>query len=98
MSGYLNPIGFQFFDSDGNPLNGGKLYAYEAGTTTPATMYTSVTLLTPTANPLILDSEGYGVSFIADAAVRVYKFTLTNSADVEQWTINGVSVPSTAAP
>jgi len=44
MSVSLSPIGgagAQFFDNNGTPLSGGKLYAYEAGTTTPKTTYTS---------------------------------------------------------
>ena len=33
--------GAQFFDNNGVPLNGGLIYTYDAGTTTPASTYTS---------------------------------------------------------
>lgn len=33
----------QYFDNNGNPLSGGKLYSFEAGTTTPLATYTSST-------------------------------------------------------
>lgn len=33
--------GAQFFDNNGNPLAGGLIYTYAAGTTTPAATYTS---------------------------------------------------------
>ena len=31
----------QFFDNNGDPLSGGKIYIYLAGTTTPSVSYTS---------------------------------------------------------
>ena len=33
----------QFFDANGNPLAGGKVYTYAAGTTTPIVTYTDST-------------------------------------------------------
>lgn len=48
----------QFFDDDGAPINGGKLYFYEAGTTTAKDTYTDSTLGTANPNPIILDSAG----------------------------------------
>ena len=54
----LAGAGQQFFDNNGNPLSGGKLYTYAAGTTTPKTTYTSITGLTAHTNPIVLDSAG----------------------------------------
>ena len=45
MAVNLSPIGgacWQFFDNNGAPLTGGKLYTYAAGTTTPQATYTSI--------------------------------------------------------
>lgn len=58
---YLSPLGgaaAQFFDNNGVILSGGKLYTYAAGTTTPQITYTSVSGVTPHANPIVLDSAG----------------------------------------
>ena len=59
-TGYLLPIGtiLQFFTDQGVVLSGGKIYTYTAGTTTPVATYTSSTLVTPNANPIILGSNG----------------------------------------
>ena len=54
----LGGAGWQFFDNSGNILSGGKLFTYAAGTTTPATTYTSNSGLTPNSNPIILDAAG----------------------------------------
>ena len=43
-------VGTQFFDNNGVILSGGKIYSYAAGTTTPATTYTSSTGATPPMN------------------------------------------------
>jgi hypothetical protein len=81
-----DPI-FTGLDNSGNPLNGGKLYAYEAGTTTAKDTYTSSDLLTANANPVVLDSAGRATVFLASAA---YKFILKTSADVTLWTQDNV--------
>lgn len=48
----------QFFDQAGNPLAGGKVYTYAAGTSTPLATYTDRGGTTPNANPVILDASG----------------------------------------
>jgi hypothetical protein len=49
----------KFYYPDGiTPLAGGKIFTYEAGTTTKTTTWTDHTGLTPNTNPIILDSEG----------------------------------------
>jgi hypothetical protein len=43
----------RFFDSNGDPLVGGKLYSYIAGTATPAATYIDSSGSTPNTNPII---------------------------------------------
>lgn len=78
----------QFFDDDGAPLVGGKLYSYLGGTTTPEATYTDSTGGTPNANPVILDAAGRA-SIWLDTTVN-YKFTLTDSDDVTIWTVDNL--------
>jgi hypothetical protein len=102
----LSPVagaGWQFFDANGVPLSGGKLYTYVAGTTTPQATYTSSSGLTPNANPIILNSEGRvsGTNEVwLDSAVS-YKLILQTSASVQLWSADDLSgitgVPSNTA-
>lgn len=77
----------QFFDNNGDPLAGGLLYAYLAGTTTPADTYANVSLTTPNANPVVLDSSGRATIYL-DALS--YKFELKTSAGVSVWSQDNV--------
>jgi len=92
----LSPVagaGWQFFDANGDPLSGGKLYTYIAGTTTPQATYTSVSGLTANANPIILNSEGRvsGTNEVwLDSAVS-YKLILQTSASVQLWSADDLS-------
>lgn len=64
------------------PLNGGLLYFYAAGTTTPQSAYQDISLTIPWPNPITLDSGGNVPQlFFADGYV---KFRLANSAGVTQ--------------
>ena len=76
-------VGAQFFDNNGNPLSGGKIYTYEAGTTTPLATYTSSTGVTAHTNPIILDSGGRvpGGEIWLNYAY-LYKFVVKTSTDV----------------
>jgi hypothetical protein len=79
---------FRAFDSDGNPLSGGKLYTYSAGTTTPLATYTDSTEVTSNTNPVILDSDGEANLWLGES---LYKMVLKDSNDVTQWTVDNVS-------
>lgn len=54
----LYPAGYQFLDSNGDPLPGAKLHVYQNGTTTAQTIYTDAALSTVSVNPVILDIAG----------------------------------------
>jgi len=81
----------QFFKADGIPLAGGKLYTYTAGTTTPQTTYTDSSGGTANTNPVILDSRGEANIWLGGAT---YKFKLTDANDVEIWTVDNISAPT----
>lgn len=50
--------GAQFFDDNGNPLSGGFVYTYAAGTTTPAVTYTTNSDAVFHSNPIVLNAAG----------------------------------------
>jgi microcystin-dependent protein len=79
---YLAGAGAQFFDNNGVPLSGGKLYTYEAGTTTPAETYTTRAGTVDNANPIILNSAGRTPNEIWFTGGVLFKFVLTTSTDV----------------
>jgi len=95
MAVFLSPVGgvaAQFFDNNGVPLTGGKLYTYAAGTTTPLATYTTLSGSTARTNPIILNSAGRvpdgGEIWLTSTA---YKFLLTDSTDVLIATYDNIS-------
>lgn len=89
MSQPLSPVFRQrFFDSNGDPLAGGKVYTYVAGTTTPKATYTDSTGSSANTNPIILDANGECDIWMGSG---YYKIVLKNSADVTQWTVDLVT-------
>jgi hypothetical protein len=85
-------VGAQFFDNNGNPLSGGKIYTYEAGTTTPKPTYTSSTGNTAHTNPIVLDAAGRvpgGEIWVIPS--ELYKLVLKTSAEVLIATYDNVS-------
>lgn len=63
-------------DENGNPLDGGKLCVYVAGTSTPQDTYSDVDLASihKNANPVILNGSGLATVFLSPGAS--YKFVL----------------------
>jgi hypothetical protein len=83
----------QFIGANGAPLVGGKVYTYQAGTTSPQVTYTDSTGSSANTNPIILDSRGEANIWLGEAT---YKFKLTDANDVEIWTVDYISAPTTA--
>lgn len=80
MQGTLLPAPyFQALDAAGVPLPGSRLYFFEAGTSTPATVYTDAALTTPHATPVECDSAGRVVVYLGPSA---YKLQVKTAADV----------------
>jgi hypothetical protein len=83
MTVFLSPLagaGQQFLDNSGNPLTGGLLYTYAAGTTTPTNTYTTAAGTTPNSNPIVMDAAGRLESEVWLTGEVAYKMILRDSA------------------
>ena len=90
-----SPI-MQFFDANGNPLVGGKLFTYAAGTTTPQATYTDYTGATANTNPVIFNSRGEAAVWCGNSR---YYMELKDANDTLIWTadnVNGANGPTLA--
>jgi len=88
------PPKLQFFDLNGAPLSGGKLYTYVAGTTTPQASYTDYGGATANTNPVILDSRGEASVWLD---TPLYKMALYDSTNVLIWTVDNIGGFATLA-
>jgi hypothetical protein len=82
----------RFFDANGDPLSGGLLYSYAAGTSTPLSTYTTRAGSIANANPVVLNANGEADIWTTPGVD--YKLELRNSSNVVQWTVD--NVPSAA--
>lgn len=73
-------------DSSGDPLSGGKVYTYEAGTTTPKPVFTDQGQVSNATNPVILNSYGRAAVW----GVGAYKFVIKDSSDVTLLTVDSL--------
>jgi len=92
--GFSSP-NIQLFDDNGDPLAGGLLYAYVAGSDTPQDTFTDHELAVPNENPVELDSAGRAVVYLSPTPA--YKFILTDADDVVVWTQDMVSPAAVAS-
>lgn len=79
----------QYFDDSGDPLAGGLVYAYIAGTTTPQATYTTAAGSTANANPVVLDSNGRAAIWL-DPTLS-YKLVIKTSAGVTIKTVDTIA-------
>lgn len=83
MTAILLPQGKQqYFSNAGLPLVGGKLYTYDAGTSSPRLTWSDAAQAAPNTNPIILDARGEASIFWSGA----YKVQLQDSLSNILWT------------
>lgn len=85
MSSYtlsaLAGAGAQWFDDNGNVLSGGKIYTYQAGTTTLAATYANSLGSAANTNPIVLDAAGRVPQEIWFPVGSKFKFVVKTSTD-----------------
>lgn len=90
----LLPEGKQSFaDSAGAPLNGGLLYTWAPGTSTPKATYSDAAGSVPNTNPIVLNARGEATVFWSGG----YKVELRTSAGGVIWTVDNVNIDPSAA-
>jgi len=84
MSVNLSPIGnaISFLGTTGLPLSGGKLYTYQAGSSTPLATYTDNNGTVANSNPIIFGSDGKIPSELWLTYGYNYKFVIKDYNDV----------------
>ena len=83
MSGTLSPAPWLYFTNplNGQPLSGGKLYVFAAGTSsTPEVVHSDQALLVPHSQPIILDAGGRVTIYLGPT--QSVKYVLYDSSDV----------------
>ena len=85
----------QFLDANGAPLVGGKVYTYQAGTTTPLATYTDASGATANTNPVILDARGEANIWYTSGVA--YKIVLTDATNAVIWTVDNVAMSGSMA-
>lgn len=94
MSSAFSPLwnGAQFFDNQGKPLSGGKIFTYVAGSsTTQQSTFTTDGGTILNSNPIVLDSSGRNTISIWLNPAERYNFVLTNAAETIIDAVDGVS-------
>jgi hypothetical protein len=79
---------WQPLDDDGVIVPLGKLYFYEAGTVTPATVYQDADMQVAHANPVVLDTAGRATIYLPAAS---FKVIFKTAADATLWTVDPVA-------
>jgi len=92
MSVLLSPIGngIAFLDAEGIPLVGGKIYTYQAGSTTPLDTYTDYNGTIANTNPIILGTDGRTPDEIWLTYGYNYKFIIKDADDVTIQTLDNL--------
>lgn len=85
---------FTAYDTDGYPLIGGRLWSFEANTTTPKATYADPYGLSANTNPVILDAMGQAVVWLDG----FYHLRLENADGVQLWEVLSYEYPAITEP
>jgi hypothetical protein len=89
------PIHFQFLNASGQTLANGKIYTYQAGTTTCLNTYVDATGTTQNPCPILLDSTGSPSNGSVETGIFLannsYKFVAYDQNNVFQWSVDNIS-------
>jgi hypothetical protein len=75
------------FGLDGAPLSGGRVYCYNAGSSTPKNVYNDVGLTIASENPVILDENGKAIKY----ALGSYKLVIKDANDSTLYTYDNLT-------
>ena len=78
----------QFFNASGQPLAGGLLYTYAAGTTTPILTYVESSGTFLNSNPIVLDAGGFATIYLG---MQSYKLCVADQNNVQQWCVDNIN-------
>lgn len=84
----------QFFDNNGRPANGYKLFTYVAGSSTKRATYGDSTLSTVNTNPIILDYRGEANVWLVPNLGYKFIFAPANDTDPPTnpiWSVDNIS-------
>lgn len=92
MTVLLSPVGngIAFLNAEGIPLVGGKIYTYQAGSSTPIDTYTDVNGTIANTNPIILGTDGRCPDEIWLTYGYSYKFVIKDASDVTIQTLDNL--------
>jgi len=86
---------FKAWDTNANPLVGGKVHSYQVGTSTRKNTYSNAACTVPNTNPVILDSLGEANIYISGSVHLIVKdsndvtlFTIAEAAGGILWTFS----------
>ena len=77
---------FHGFYPNGDPLIGGRLFTYQAGTSTPAAAYQDAAATMPHQNPITLDDRGEALIYITTSML----WALKDKNDVQMWVVDNI--------
>ena len=94
MAGLWNLSQSQICDLNGKPYVGARAYFYQAGTTTPITVYNNYSLGSANALPNPLQADGFGrwPTVYLDEADGFYRVRVTTAQGVSVFDIDGIPI------
>lgn len=94
MAGLWDKSNTQIHDQNGKPLIGAKAYFFQAGTSTPITVYQAYSLgdVNKLPNPVQTNGFGFFPSVYLDEAIGFYRVRMTTAGGVIIYDVDGIPI------